>query len=276
MAVPVTADQPVAERFQGECVVGRPWYLRGCDGLPMLSDSNGELLNERFRQCEDAIQYRFRDRQLLEQSLTHASVARLRIDSNERLEFLGDSILGHIVCEMLFHRFPEEPEGELTRIKSALVSRTTCASISHRLGLDRFVFLGKGLSTHDHVPQSIMAAVFESLVAGIYLDGGIDGIRPLVERMIAPEIDAIIEAGQSKNYKSLLQQTAQKTNNETPVYRLLDEKGPDHSKCFKICAVIGDRSYPAAWGPNKKEAEQRAAENALCELEGRELRFVAD
>ncbi len=247
----------------------------GGSHLPASVDTI-DALDERLTECEEMIGYRFRDRRLLEQSLTHASVARCRLDSNERLEFLGDSILGHIVCEALFHRFPEAAEGELTRIKSTLVSRITCADISRRLRLDRFVLLGKGLASHDRIPQSIMAAVFEALVAGVYLDGGMDAVRLLVERAVNPEIDAATELGQMRNFKSLLQQTAQKSFNETPIYRLLDEKGPDHSKCFKISAIIGPQTYSAAWGPSKKEAEQRAAENALCELEGRDLPHVAD
>ena len=233
-------------------------------------------MSQRFAQCEARLQYTFKNRSLLELSLTHASVARSRLESNERLEFLGDAILGQIVCEALYHRFPDQPEGELTRIKSTLVSRATCAAMSYELGLDQFILLGKGLSSHDQIPPSIMAAVFESLVAGIYLDGGINAVRSLIGRLIEPEIELCAITGSSRNFKSHLQQIAQKTFNETPVYRLMDEKGPDHSKCFKISAVIGSQSYPAAWGSSKKEAEQRAAQNALCEIEGIAVPHVAD
>jgi ribonuclease-3 len=235
-----------------------------------------ETLEERFASCEERLGYCFRDRAILELSLTHASVARTRLASNERLEFLGDSILGHLVCEALYHRFPGEAEGELTRIKSAIVSRTTCAAISYRMGLERFLLLGKGLSAHDRIPQSIMAAVFESLVAGLYLDGGMEAVRHVVTPLVEPEIEHAALAGNLRNYKSLLQQIAQKTYNETPSYRLLDEKGPDHSKCFKVAAVVGAKTFPAAWGPSKKESEQRAAQNALCEIEGLEVPHVAD
>ncbi len=237
----------------------------------MSENSEVSSLEEKLAGCETALQYRFRDRELLRRCLTHASVAKTRLASNERLEFLGDSILGLIVCETLFHRFPEFLEGELTRIKSVLVSGNTCADISEELGLDQFLLLGKGLSTHDKIPSSIMAAVFESLIAGVYLDGGLKTAQDLVERLLALKIDRVTELDQGKNFKSLLQQLAQKTSGETPVYRLLDEKGPDHSKCFQMSAVIGPRTYPAAWGSTKKEAEQRAAHNALFEIEGDEL-----
>lgn len=231
---------------------------------------------EKLRECEAVLQYEFRDRKLLEQSLTHASVAKTRLASNERMEFLGDAILGAVVCDVLFDRFPEDPEGELTRIKSDLVSRNTCAQISRSLGLERFLLLGKGLRTHGEVPQSIVAAVFESLIAAVYLDGGFDAAAVLIQRLIADELDRITEKDHMQNFKSLLQQVAQKSYNATPVYQLLDEKGPDHSKCFKVSAVIGSETFPAAWGPNKKEAEQRAASNALAEIEGEDLPYIAE
>jgi ribonuclease-3 len=226
--------------------------------------------------CEDSLQYRFRDRGLLELALTHASVARTRIESNERLEFLGDSILGGIICEALYHRFPEHPEGELTRIKSSLVSRNTCARVAEQLGLDDFLILGKGLLTHQHIPSSILAGVFESVVAAVYLDGGHEAVRAFVERAMAPVLDLEIEPRLSRNYKSILQQMSQKQFGSTPLYQVLDEKGPDHSKCFKISAAIGPQAYSAAWGASKKEAEQRAALNALCEIERKPVPHRAD
>jgi ribonuclease-3 len=108
------------------------------------------------------------------------------------------------------------------------------------------------------------------------LDGGIDEARTFIERVLAAEVERTAEREHSKNFKSLLQQLSQKTFGETPIYRLLDEKGPDHSKCFKVAAAIGPQLYAAAWGPNKKEAEQRAAQNALYEIEGKEIPHPAD
>ena len=232
----------------------------------------GDLLD----QCEDVLQYRFRDRVLLERCLTHASVARTRLDSNERLEFLGDAILGTIVCEMLYQQFPDYPEGELTRVKSVLVSRQTCAAVSEQLGLQRFLRLGKGIGANDRIPSSILAGVIEALIAGVYLDGGLEAAREFVARIMEAEITRATELSHGKNFKSLLQQLSQKSFGETPVYRLLDEKGPDHSKCFKIAACIGAQTYQPAWGASKKEAEQRAACNALYEIQGEELPFVSD
>lgn len=218
--------------------------------------------------CEQALQYVFRDRELLQRCLTHASVSRTRLESNERLEFLGDAILGACVCEILYRQFPEEPEGELTRIKSAVVSRTTCAVLSEELGLEQFLIIGKGLSGVRAVPNSVRAAVFESLVAGIYLDGGYAAAFTFVERVLQPEIERIVASAHGGNFKSLLQQHVQKSHGEPPAYALIDEKGPDHSKCFEIAVCIGATHYASAWGPNKKVAEQRAAENAWCQLHG--------
>lgn len=233
-------------------------------------------LGETLSLCEQSLQYQFRDQELLLRCLTHASVARIRLDSNERLEFLGDAIMGAIVCDQLFSMYPDKTEGELTRIKSVVVSRTSCAKISADLGLDQFLQLGKGLADHETIPLSIMAAVFESLVAGVYLDGGFSAVSELVRRVMVPEIERTVETSHGKNYKSLLQQLAQKSNRGMPSYELLDEKGPDHSKCFKISVRIGDDSFSAAWGPNKKEAEQRAAQNAWCQIQGQAPPHLAE
>jgi ribonuclease-3 len=233
-------------------------------------------IEEKISLCEAALQYQFRDRPLIELALTHASVARTRIESNERLEFLGDAILGAIICEILYHRFPDFPEGELTRIKSSLVSRSTCAVVAGQLGLSRFLILGKGLLTHQHIPSSILAGVFESVVAAVYLDGGPTAVRSFVKRAMAIVLEEEAEPQLTRNYKSLLQQMSQKQFGATPLYHVLDEKGPDHSKCFKISAAIGAQVYGAAWGASKKEAEQRAALNALCEIEGKPLPHLAD
>lgn len=237
----------------------------------MTDTTDRSVIEAALDLCEASIQYRFQDRKLLERCLTHSSIARMRIDSNERLEFLGDAVLGMIVCEMLFQRYPQFTEGELTRIKSVLVSRTMCARIAEELDLGRSLLLGKGLTTFDSIPASILAAVVESLVAGIYLDGGLEAVRHFVERCIGPHVTEAVEPTGGKNYKSILQQLSQKSIGETPVYRLLDEKGPDHSKCFQVAAVIGARSFPAAWGPNKKEAEQRAARNALVVVQEEQI-----
>lgn len=249
---------------------------RGSERQCMAEQPDCVDLAETLTFCEQALQYQFRDKELLLRCLTHASIARIRLDSNERLEFLGDAILGAIVCDQLFSMYLDKTEGELTRVKSVVVSRTTCAKISTDLGLDRCLQLGKGLSDHETIPLSIMAAVFESLVAGVYLDGGFDAVSMLVRRVMIPEIERTVETSHGKNYKSLLQQVAQKNCQGMPSYELLDEKGPDHSKCFKIAVRIGTDAFAASWGPNKKEAEQRAAQNAWCQIQGQDPPNLAE
>jgi len=231
---------------------------------------------EALADCEDVLGYRFRNSTLLREALTHASGANHRLVSNERMEFLGDAILGAVVCEMLYRRFPDFLEGELTRIKSIVVSRRTCAKISEHLGIDEFLLIGKGMGSQVQTPSSMMADVFESLIGAVYLDGGMEAAREFIVRYIGPEIDAVADGQGGVNHKSHLQQVAQRRFGETPIYQLLDEKGPDHSKCFKIAARIGGTCYAPAWGRNKKDAEQNAALNALCQISGEPLPYESD
>ncbi len=231
-----------------------------------------------LERCQQAIGYRFRQPELLRAALTHASGANTRLASNERMEFLGDAILGMITCEQLYHRFPEYQEGDLTKIKSVVVSRRTCARFSKQLGLGEFLFLGRGMNVFDGsaVPLSMLADVYESLVAAIYLDGGLEAARTFILSHLKAEIEAAAEGATGNNFKSLLQQVAQREFNTTPQYLLLDEKGPDHSKCFKIAAVVGRHTHAGAWGRTKKEAEQRAAMNALAQIHGDPIPFEHD
>ncbi|RMH23882.1 MAG: ribonuclease III [Planctomycetota bacterium] len=224
--------------------------------------------NDSFSQAEALIGRRFLDPGLLQTALTHASYAEHRRASNERLEFLGDAVLGLVVCEELCARFPDLLEGDLTKIKSAVVSRRTCGRIIRRLGLDEHLRLGKGMLTHERVPASVAAAVLESLIGAIYLDagggaGGIEAVREFLMPHLSPLIDQAAESGHQQNFKSVLQQHAQDTLGLMPEYVLLDEKGPDHAKCFEVCARVGADRYPPAWGASKKEAEQQAALLAL-------------
>ena len=154
-----------------------------------------------------------------------------------------------------------------------MVSRRTCAKISKALKLDDFLVLGKGMGSQDETPSSVLADVFESLIGAIFLDGGIEAAKRFIFRHIGAEIDDTVDGQGGINYKSNLQQVAQRQFGETPTYHLLDEKGPDHSKCFKISAQIGRQLYAPAWGRNKKDAEQRAAMNTLSQLSGEPIPF---
>jgi ribonuclease-3 len=220
-----------------------------------------------IKKAADVLGYTFKDEAILCSALTHASVAGTRLESNERMEFLGDAILGYVVSEYLFEKFPTYLEGELTKIKSAVVSRRACARISEKLNLVSMLHLGKGMNARHNLPSSVAAAVFESIVAAIFLDGG---LRPARKFILAHMRQLIVEAAASthqENYKSALQHHAQKHLPCNPTYLILDEKGPDHSKAFQVCVEIDGRRFSPAWASSKKEAEQNAALNALRELQ---------
>ena len=221
---------------------------------------------EILQQIEQIIGYEFSNSDLLRRAFTHSSVVDNRFLSNERLEFLGDSILAVVICRTLFERFPGYLEGDLTKIKSMLVSRRTCAQISRQLGLQKLLKVGKGMADSRALTGSLAAGLLEAVIAAIYIDGGSEAAGSFILRTFGSLIDQADARQAQGNFKSLLQQYAQQRFNATPVYTLLDEKGPDHNKCFELEAVIAGRHFPSAWGTNKKEAEQKAALNALVEL----------
>lgn len=218
--------------------------------------------------CQDRIGYTFRDLSILTSALTHASGAVNRLASNERMEFLGDAILGFCICDWLFAEHPEYLEGELTQIKSVVVSRRCCAKISRRLGLEECLILGKGMQSAAGVPKSLLSDVFEAVIAAIYLDGGYEPARNFIITSMREELSIALQEHSIGNYKSALQQLAQREFGIAPTYKLVGERGPDHSKTFQMHAEINGRKFTNAWARNKKEAEQRAAGNALAELRG--------
>jgi len=224
------------------------------------------MVEEALQQIEQTVGYRFSDKSLLERALTHSSAVDDRLLSNERLEFLGDAVLALVICQALFERFSDYLEGDLTKIKSKLVSRETCAQISAQLGLQKTLKVGKGMISNRALSGSLAAGVLETVIAAIYIDGGFDVARDFILRIFGSLLEQADAEQAQGNYKSLLQQYAQEQFNATPSYVLLDEKGPDHHKCFELGVVITDRHFPSAWGANKKEAEQKAAFNALVEL----------
>ena len=207
--------------------------------------------------------YRFKDPELLACALTHASIATTRLTSNERLEFLGDAVLGLVICEEIYHRFPRYLEGELTRIKSVVVSRETCANVADGLDLVQHLSLGKGITESENLPASLAACAYEAIIGAVYLDGGLEPARTFILAYMGEEIDRVLAGEHRRNYKSLLQQHAQRDLGASPNYEVLDEKGPDHAKAFEIAVTIRGRRYPSAWGPSKKAAEQCAAREAL-------------
>jgi ribonuclease-3 len=215
---------------------------------------------------EKSLGYHFSDIALLKQSLTHASAASTKLGSNERLEFLGDSVLGLVICQALFEKFPDYREGDLTKIKSKLVSRKTCSMITAELDIEDLFKIGPGMQKSNALKGSIAAAMLESVIAAIYIDGGFDTAKKFILRVFGPLIEQSDAAEHQENYKSLLQQYSQQELDANVMYEILDEKGPDHNKCFESAVVIDKKRYPSAWGTTKKESQQIAAFNALVEL----------
>jgi len=248
-----TAPTPVAK--QSRAATGR-----GPRSAPPKCDERCALIGHSFT-----------DAALLRLALTHASVSDTRMVSNERLEFLGDAVLGQIICETLYQRYPDRLEGDLTKLKSYLVSREMCAQLVREAGFHRMMSIGKGMISVDQLPKSVLAGLFESLVGAIYLDGGAEAARSFVLRHMEPHIERTLQLGHQENYKSVLQQLAQQAGLGSPTYSVMAERGPDHEKNFEIRAQIGDRAFTSCWGMSKKAAEQGAALHAL-----RELGFVID
>jgi len=221
---------------------------------------------DNLERCQQTLEYRFKDVKLLDRALTHSSIKSSTCPSNERMEFLGDAILGMIVSEHLFSCFPEYDEGDLTKIKSVVVSSPTLAQVVQRKGLHNYVSVGKGILKKRTIPRSILANLFEAIIAAIYLDSGIQYAKKFVLDNLSDEIVHVLQNQHQRNWKSILQQYSQKHFAATPTYEVVQEDGPDHSKNFEVTAKVGGRAFKAAWGNSKKEAEQNAAREALVEL----------
>ena len=221
---------------------------------------------DKLNDLQDLLSHQFADQDLLERALTHASLADSRLESNERLEFLGDAVLGLVVCEYLFLEYENLLEGEMTKIKSSVVSRRACADVTKELGLEEMLQIGKGLGNHATLPRSVLAAVYEAIIGAIYLDGGLEPARRFILKGLESRIEEAAESGHQSNFKSVLQQTMQQQLEATPEYLILDEKGPDHAKCFEVCVEIGARRFSSPSGASKKQAEQAAALEALIAL----------
>lgn len=224
----------------------------------------------KVHEIQNKIGYRFRDPSLLILALVHRSFVnenRDHIDQhNERLEFLGDSVLGVIISEYLYRYLPETPEGELSYLRSRLVEASSCAGYVQKLLIEDYILLGKGEQLNDgRGRSSILADLFEALVGAIFLDGGTEAARRFIFQNFSSEINAIMQRP-DHNWKALLQDYSQKNYQEPPKYVVLEESGPDHSKVFVISVQIQGKEFGRGSGSSKKEAQQSAAEAAILKL----------
>ena len=219
---------------------------------------------------EEKIHYTFRSPDLLENALTHSSYANEHreegVSSNERLEFLGDSILGLIVAEHLYRARPDLPEGDLTRIRAALVCESSLVEVARRLGLGNYLRLGKGeLAGGGRERPSIQADAVEAILAAVYLDGGIGQVRKLIHTLILEQETEKTAA--TRDFKTALQEMVQRESGKTLSYRLIGECGPDHAKQFTMEVLLNGETIGTGEGRSKKEAEQAAAKAAVTKLE---------
>lgn len=216
-------------------------------------------------QLEKNLDYTFKDKTLLTLALSHSSYANEKkgaSNSNERLEFLGDSILSLIVSEYIYKYFPNLPEGELTKIRASLVCENSLCAFSKELGVGEFLLLGKGEQQNGgRTRPSILADAFEAILAAIYLDGGMEPARRHVLRFIERELKTHHE--NFADYKTVLQEIIQRNPEETITYVLASESGPDHDKTFTVNVMLNSNKIGTGTGHSKKQAEQLAAKQAL-------------
>lgn len=229
-----------------------------------------DILFIKINLIEELIGYHFKDKNLLILTFVHRSFYNEHRDlvqeHNERLEFLGDSVLGLIISDYLYTHLPHTPEGELSHLRSYLVEAGACASYVQKAHLAEFVLLGKGERMNDgRGRDTILADLFEALVGAIYLDGGLEEARRFFLNHFLDEIkNALTEP--LRNWKAELQDYSQKKYQKPPVYKVIKESGPDHSKIFHVIAFIDEKEVGEGNGSSKKQAEQAAAQDALNKL----------
>jgi ribonuclease-3 len=217
---------------------------------------------ERLKAAQGLLGHKFKEPALLRLALTHASAKAAGLPSNERLEYLGDSVLGLIVSEYLYRVLPDAAEGDLTRTRSNVVSSRGLARACREVGLHEYFTLGKGIRSVKTLPQSLLANVMEAVLGAVYLDAGLETARETALRLLKGEIESALAGQSARNFKALLQHLAQTELRTTPTYRVVSEEGPAHTRTFAVVAVIGRREFPAARGRSKKTAEQGAARKA--------------
>lgn len=225
-----------------------------------------------YKQFQTLIQYSFNDTTLLDTALTHSSYANEHkgigsLESNERLEFLGDSVLGVIITSYLYERNPHLSEGDLTKIRASVVSEPSLAQVARKINLGRVLKLGKGEErTGGRKRASVLADALESLIAAIYLDGGLDKASRFVLKSLDETIGKVMNGKILRDYKTSLQEQIQKELHGEISYSVVDEKGPDHNKDFVVEVYFNEKTIGNGIGKSKKEAEQQAAKNALENL----------
>ena len=226
-----------------------------------------------LKALQKAMGYQFQNERLLEQALTHKSCAfekRPFLPHNERLELLGDAVLGLITTDMLIHNYPEHQEGELSKARAAMVSEVPLSKLALELGLDEYMRLGKGeiVSGGSQKPR-ILACTFEAVVGAVYLDGGLEGAQNFIKNRLGKLLDGVVNPGQMiLDYKTKLQELVQEKFKSLPKYLVIREEGPPHQKFFEVQVFVDSQMMGFGEGKSKKEAEQAAAREAIGRIQG--------
>ncbi|MEK7595844.1 MAG: ribonuclease III [Patescibacteria group bacterium] len=223
------------------------------------------------KKIEELLEVKFKDKELVKTAFTHRSFLNEHPDyknpSNERLEFLGDAILQFLSSEFLYHNYPKAPEGNLTNFRAALVNTTSLAEESRRLGFGEFLFLSHGEeASGGRNREYILANTFEAVIGLIYLENDVETVRVYLTKQLFYKVKHIVENNKYKDFKSAVQELSQAKMNQTPLYKVVDQWGPDHNKTFKVGIYVGEKLFGEGEGSSKQRAEQMAAKNALDNL----------
>jgi ribonuclease-3 len=223
---------------------------------------------DEINKLEATLHISFRNSALLQQALVHRSYLNenpdFNLPSNERMEYLGDSILSAVVAEKLYKDYPDLSEGDMTKLRSALVRRETLARIANHLKLDGYLYLGHGEETSGgRAKQSILADALEAVIGAVFLDQGFDTCRDLILRLYDAEVEKAVDDSLTSDFKSQLQEVVQSKYHEIPAYRVISAEGPNHVKEFIVEVVVGGRVIGKGSGSSKREAEKEAAKAAL-------------
>ena len=242
-------------------------WRRFIDHIPFVGKKR-KRSDHNFIILEDKLGYYFKNLDLLDLALVHRSYLSVsketRYQTNERLEFLGDAVLGFIITEQLFETYPQKSEGILTEYKSILVSRKLLGRIARQIELGTFLYLGQGEErSGGRKRQSIISNAFEAVLGAVYLDGGYVAVKKVIHRLILKQLRQILDSELDRNYKSQLLESAQAIGLGTPEYEVKTESGPEHEKIFEVAVRVHGKVMGLGTGKSKKKAEQNAAHQAL-------------
>ena len=221
-----------------------------------------------YKELEKCLDYEFKDKNLIIEALTHKSYKK--VINNERLEFLGDAVLNLIVGEFLFHTFPKSPEGELSKIRASLVNESGFMKLAKAINLGDYIYLSDAEERNKgRIKASILSDAFEAIMGAIYIESGIDVLKPMILKLLKENYDKINLTELFHDYKTALQELTQARFGTIPVYKLDSAIGPDHDKVFNLSLWINDKNYATATGKSKKLAQQAAAKKVLAQLTGK-------